>query len=254
MERTCIEVGNTTFKVARSREEGSAGWDVTRFRTASSLYTGLNGDTNLLLAPVAEERAATLQSYLEEKGCTVQRIERASLSAYLGDSYETPATLGLDRLLNLMGLRGDGVVVSCGTCITVDLAIDRRLRFGAILPGYATAARGMKEAVPALPAPSLEGTPTIPSLTSQNSVDLGILHGTTHAALGIARELCRSEAINQTTSTSVPLVLTGGGAGLMRRMIEELGGVENLWEFGEMISVPGLLFDGMSRYASTLDT
>ncbi len=246
MERTCIEVGNTTFKVARPKH-GTKGWDVTRFKSAASLHKGLDGERELLLAPVAEERAAAVQGYLEEKGCIVRTIERASLRQFVKDSYDTPETLGLDRLLNLMGLRGDGVVISCGTCITVDCARDGRFRFGAILPGYATAARSMKEAVPALPTPSLEASPEVPSRTSQNSVDLGILHGTTHAALGIARDL-----IGDPSRTPIRIVLTGGGAGLMKRVIEESGQSEKMKGFDELISVPGLLFDGMKKLESTI--
>ena len=242
MERSWVEVGNTTFKLARPRE-GEKGWSVSRFKSISGLLGAVDERSEIIVAPVAEERAAELQRVSSERELHVRTIGRGSLLSFIGDSYDTPETLGLDRILNLAGLRGDGVVMSCGTCITVDAIIESRPAFGAILPGFATASRGMMAAVPVLPKPALEATPGIPSRSSQNSVDLGILHGTMHAALGIARSLAESV---QRNPESPPLVLTGGGAGLMARMVREIGG-DGDWTADSVVTVPGLLFDGMRR-------
>lgn len=245
-QTTYLEVGNTTIKIGHRTPDGR--WTIERVGGAEATLNRLQRlgpDPDLLIAPVAGERGAELTALLEERGVRYRSITREDFADFLGDSYDTPETLGLDRILNLAGLREDAVVISCGTCITVDMRADRRPHFGAILPGYATAARGMSDAVPALPKALLHGDFTIPSRTSQSSVNLGILLGTTEAALGIARHL-----IGGVASATIPLVLTGGGANVM---VEMLGKIERTaaWPTEDVRVVGGLVFEGMREVCSS---
>jgi len=242
VSRTCIEVGNTTVKIARPTPDGR--WTIER---TNGVQSGLNRlkrylpSERILLAPVAAERGDELSGRMTDEGIDHEVITREHYSDFLAGSYDTPETLGLDRILNLKGLRGDGVVISCGTCITVDLRFQGRPYFGGILPGYATAAQAMADAVPSLPKARLDGEFTIPSRTSSGAVNLGLLVGTTEAALGIARHL-----INATGASppEIPLIATGGGAAILVEVLRKLKKIEQ-WPIKEPIVVPGLVFEGM---------
>lgn len=71
--------------------------------------------------------------------------------------YETPNTLGMDRLAAVAGARELApqrplMVVDAGTCITVDLLDDKDVyRGGAILPGLVMRFRALHEQTAALP-------------------------------------------------------------------------------------------------------
>lgn len=242
MSCTYIEVGNTTVKIARPTPDGR--WTIER---TNGVQSGLNRlkrylpSDRILLAPVAAERGSELSGLMTDEGIDHEVITREHFSDFLAGSYDTPETLGLDRILNLYGLRGDGVVISCGTCITVDLKFQGRPFFGGILPGYATAARAMAEAVPALPTARLDGEFTIPARTSSGAVNLGLLVGTTEAALGVARHLIEATGA---PSPEIPLITTGGGAAILVEVMRKLGKSTG-WPFDEPVVVPGLVFEGM---------
>lgn len=247
MSCTYIEVGNTTVKIARPTPDGR--WTIER---TNGVQSGLNRlkrylpSERILLAPVAAERGSELSGLMSGEGIDHEVITREHFSHFLAGSYDTPETLGLDRILNVYGLRGDGVVISCGTCITVDLKFEGRPYFGGILPGYATAARGMANAVPALPTAQLDGEFTIPARTSSGAVNLGILVGTTEAALGIARHLIHAA---EAPPPEIPLILTGGGAAILIDAIKTLNRT-NPWPTEEPVMAPGLVFDGMVSSSS----
>ena len=75
--------------------------------------------------------------------------------------YETPHTLGMDRVAAVVGARelcggGPLVVVDAGSCITIDLLDDADCyRGGAILPGIAMRFKAMHEYTAALPLVTL---------------------------------------------------------------------------------------------------
>jgi pantothenate kinase type III len=237
-----VEVGNTTVKLARRTPEG--GWIIER---TNGVQSGLNRlkrhlpAERILLAPVAPERGGELSRMMTEEGVEHEVITHDKFTDFLAGSYDTPETLGLDRILNLKGLRGDGVVVSCGTCITVDMLYEGRPFFGGILSGYATAARSMASAVPTLPKGQLDGAYTIPSRTSRGAVNLGLLVGTTEAALGIARRLIKAVGA---PSKDIPLITTGGGAPILMEVLRKLEKTDE-WPDGEPVGVPELGFEGM---------
>ncbi len=242
MTTTYIEVGNTTVKIARRTPDDR--WVIER---TNGVGSGLNRlkrylpSDRIVLAPVAAERGDELSGLMRAEGIDHELLTREHFSDFLSGSYDTPETLGLDRILNLYGLRGGGVVISCGTCITVDLKFEGRPYFGGILPGFATAARGMAEAVPTLPTAQLDGDFTIPARTSGGAVNLGILLGTTEAALGIARHLLHAAS----APTDTPLILTGGGAPILMNVLGRLKKRAE-WPTGEPVIVPGLVFEGIA--------
>jgi pantothenate kinase type III len=216
-----LEIGNTTIKLARRAGDGS--FDIVRFDDLHSLLAELaDEDREILCAPVNERFGGeVIRQIVSDR---LRLITRDDLRSFVGDSYDTPETLGLDRILNLIGLGGDGIAISCGTAITVDAVVDGRPRWGAILPGFRTAADGLHERVPALPHVSPGDAVGLPARTSHQSVANGVLLGTALAVRGIVERL----AVGR-------VVATGGDAWVL----------QSLWDWVKVDE--GLLFRGMNQ-------
>lgn len=226
-----IEVGNTTFKLAERRSEGA--FHIRRFDSATDLAAALSPDSQLLIAPVAESGSAELSSAITTQPHSF--LSRADFATFVGASYDTPETLGLDRILNLYGMTGDGLVLSCGTAITVDAVVGGVPAWGAIMSGFETAVHGLNERIPLLPTVSESDLNGIPARTSSQSVANGTLLGTALAALGLARMLGRAVGLSE----AHPIILTGGDAEQMAR----------LWPEDISCEIrPALLFEGMERW------
>lgn len=227
-----IEIGNSTLKVARRSPVG--GFVVERPDDPGDLAARIRSEAGpVALAPVAEGRAAEILSLLAGEP-NLRVLNRSLFAGFIGDSYDTPDTLGLDRVLNLLALDADGIVISCGTAITIDAIAEGRPCWGAITSGFRTAARGLNAGAPALPIVSEEDLGALPARTSRQSVANGVILGTALAA----RELASLLAERSSLPADAPLILTGGDAGLMSRLLRSARPVEVR---------PALLFEGMER-------
>ncbi len=223
-----IEIGNTTVKLVRPGHDGA--FDVVRLDAPEDVLRMVADESGeIVCAPVGGELSSRLLGQMQ-RSSDVRVLTASDVASFVGDSYRTPDSLGLDRVLNLLALDHDAIVISCGTAITVDATINGNPRWGAILPGFATAASGLHERVPTLPLVSLAEAVGIPARTSVESVANGVLLGTARAAQSIGEELAPHTAT----------VLTGGDAATMRR----------LWN-GTLPTIDdALLFRGMLRVVS----
>ncbi len=202
-----LEIGNSTLKVARPVAGGA--FVVERHTDADALVRSLEGTPGeIICAPVGAARRGEV---LERLGGRVRLIEQADLAGFIGASYDTPGTLGMDRVLNLLGMPGDGIAISCGTAITVDAVAGGVPCWGAIMPGFTTAAGGLHARIPALPLVSPDDDAGLPARTSRASVANGVLLGTAGGAMAIALELARILF----GGAPPRVVITGGDAPLM---------------------------------------
>ena len=179
-----LEIGNSTIKVAHA-----SGSDIVieRYSNLEALIRRCEAsDEPVICAPAGREMSEKVIERLEERR-DVRVVRREDFRGLIGNSYDTPETLGLDRILNLAGMEKDGVVISCGTAITIDARVDGAPLWGAILPGFRTAAEGLHARVPVLPLASLDDEPRLPARTSIESVTNGILLATARGAQSIAR-------------------------------------------------------------------
>ncbi|MCB0712105.1 MAG: type III pantothenate kinase [Ignavibacteriae bacterium] len=226
-----IEVGNSTLKLAHRNSDGT--FRVSRFTHPTHLLEEIPPKAEMLLAPVAESQVGNILPQLKERG-TVRLLGRDQFREFLADSYDTPETLGLDRILQLFALDVDAIVISCGTAITIDALFRGSPFWGAILPGFTTASRGLSAQAPALPVVSSNDTVLLPARSSRTSIANGILLGTTLALQGLADMLADEIGASQ----SLPVIVTGGEAEVLR----------SFWRREREVTVrPALLFEGMAR-------
>ena len=132
--------------------------------------------------------------------------------------YETPETLGMDRVAAVTGARQLAsktplVVVDAGTCITIDFLDDQDVyRGGAILPGLTMRLRAMNEQTATLPliVPTDEersGRVAIPleGRSTREAILAGVLRAAVYEIQGFIDEYARRYE-------DVKLFLTGGDA------------------------------------------
>ena len=129
-------------------------------------------------------------------------------------AYETPHTLGADRWVTALAAHrrhGRAVVVDCGSATTVNLVeADGTFHGGAIAPGLRAFTAGLAAATPALPVPRLDSTPSVPSRSSQDAVDTGVLLG----YCGLVERLAAARSVS---AGPAHVVVTGGNSERLRR-------------------------------------
>ncbi|MFM7234414.1 MAG: type III pantothenate kinase [Flavobacteriales bacterium] len=142
---------------------------------------------------------------------TSAQIVRVSVSLKLpfSISYETPETLGHDRLANIAGavtqMPGRNVlVIDCGSCITYSLLIKGTFAGGSISPGIGMRYRALHEFTGSLPLVDTESTvPAIPGRSTTDSIRTGVQRAI----------LFETEAMIETYRAqfeNLEVVLTGG--------------------------------------------
>jgi len=229
-QTTLLEIGNSTIKVAHIAPGGDIA--IERYSNLEALLRRCElSDGPIICAPVGDALSTPTIERLEAAR-EIRVLRREEFAGFIGDSYDTPGTLGLDRILNLLGMGGDGVAISCGTAITIDAVAGGRPVWGAIMPGFRTAAEGLHARVPVLPLVGLDARPGLPARTSLASVTNGVLLGTALGAEGVARLLAR----DLFGGAPPRVILTGGDAALLK----------GLWGGEEAAEVDeALLFRGM---------
>lgn len=147
--------------------------------------------------------------------------------------YNTPQTLGMDRVAAVCGARlnapeGNLMVVDAGSCITVDLlTADDSYEGGAILPGIRMQLRAMNQFTAKLPLiePSNDKATPIIGKTTEECLRSGSLRATAFALEGyIAETRCDT------------VFLTGGDAPLLATFLRH-----------ETQLCPDLLMEGLNR-------
>jgi type III pantothenate kinase len=142
-----------------------------------------------------------------------------SSEAPIINRYATPATLGADRLANVVAAAHyfsdrPALVVDLGTCITYDvLEGDGSYAGGAITPGLLMRAKAMNAYSARLPMVEPPEAPSVLGASTQGALEAGIHHG----ILGEMREFVRAYGKER---PSMAVVLTGGDALRFARAME----------------------------------
>ncbi len=239
-----LEVGNTTYKIARRISETS--WSVERFSNPVSCIEALDRSVNrpTLLIPTSPGRTDALIETAGLDGIGIPILDRTRFASFIDGVYDTPETLGFDRILQLFGLDDDAVVISYGTAITVDALIAGRPCFGGILAGRRPVESALAAAAPSLPRPDIMTRPVLPSRSSDASVSLGLAASLVDAPLGLARRL--AGLVGREAMSPLMLRLTGGDA---LTMADHIRAIAPEHGFADVSVDPDLLFDGAALLA-----
>jgi type III pantothenate kinase len=146
----------------------------------------------------------------------------------IGVSYPKPESIGPDRLANAAAARvyfgAPAVVVDFGTAVTFDV-VDRAGNYigGIIAPGLAVMTGYLHEKTALLPRIEIRETEAAVGKSTEEAMLIGAVQG----YRGLIRELI-TRLKKHLKTRSLPVVATGGYAGLMARGLPEITAVEPL--------------------------
>jgi type III pantothenate kinase len=243
LPRIVADLGNSRLKWGRLDPDGRLGVTVALPTDNPSEWApawddwGLTGiESSWSIASVNPPLADRLGQFLTERGVGSIHWYRSASEVSVRHDLETLWTAGVDRALavaaalNLNQGNGPGLVVSCGTAVTVErISVDGVWQGGAIAPGLKPMAKALHLLTALLPeiepreAPEAFGRSTIPALEA----------GVFWSVVGAIRELVTRQSAGL---TPLPwLIWTGGDASTFARWVDWPGAVV----------VPHLVLEGL---------
>ncbi|MGA9451631.1 MAG: type III pantothenate kinase [Verrucomicrobiia bacterium] len=144
----------------------------------------------------------------------------------IGIDYPKPDTIGQDRLANAVAARkrfgAPAVVVDFGTAVTFDV-VNRAGNYagGIIAPGLAAMTDYLHERTALLPRIKIREVRTAVGRSTEQAMLVGAVHG----YRGLVRELI-AELKRELKVKRLPVVATGGYAGLIAARLPEISAVE----------------------------
>jgi type III pantothenate kinase len=178
-----VEIGNTAIKIA----EVLSGSIRSVERFLHDDYGALTASLNRLQATHRELAVAAtgkapdaVMKLLNDRFSTTALT--AELPTPLQNSYETPQTLGIDRLANAVMAAISRplqpvMVIDLGTCVTYDLVVNGTFIGGAIAPGLHMRIRAMAEFTAALPMVELPSSAALIGKNTHACLQSGSLNG-----------------------------------------------------------------------------
>jgi type III pantothenate kinase len=146
----------------------------------------------------------------------------------IGVDYPRPETIGADRLANALAARvrfgAPVLVVDFGTAVTFDV-VDARGNYvgGVIAPGLSAMTDYLHERTALLPRVRIRAVRRYLGRSTEEAMRIGAVHG----YRGLVRELIAGLR-RELEAPGMPVVATGGYAGLMARGLPEIRKVNSL--------------------------
>ena len=145
--------------------------------------------------------------------------------ALVGIDYPSPKSIGPDRLANAVAVchhfGAPSVVVGFGTAVAFDVVDARRNYVGGIIaPGLAAMTDYLHEKTALLPRIRIREVDAIVGKNTEQAMLIGAVHG----YRGLIRELL-AELKRELKVKNLPVVATGGYAGLMAAKLPEITAV-----------------------------
>jgi type III pantothenate kinase len=225
-----IDIGNSSVKAAVF--EGAQPAEVLSLSDDSleALTEALGGRRILHsgIASVVPARTAAVAAAVREATGTEPLIVHAGIDLPFALAYETPGTLGADRIAAAAGAvalfpEADPlVVIDAGTAVTIEVISEGTYRGGAIAPGPDVLRRALAAGTAQLP----EVSPELPSSPIGRSTRQAIQAGVMMGFVGAVRELLARTAEQLPSSPRV--VATGGWGPVLAAHLSEIDDVEPL--------------------------
>ena len=136
------------------------------------------------------------------------------------NSYETPQTLGLDRLMNAVAAdylfkNNNVLVIDCGTCLKIDfVSLDNGFEGGAIAPGLAMRYKSLNQFTHQLPLLEPHRFNDLTGKSTEDSIHNGIMSGMAYEIIGAV------EAYSE-KYPDLKLIITGGDYHCFQDIIEK---------------------------------
>lgn len=201
------------------------------------------GDQPWIISTVNPPLAARLEAFLHARGVRRMHWFRSAADVPIKHALDHPERAGADRAFAVLaavasqGLGRPGIVVSCGSAITVErISAEGIWLGGAIAPGLGLSARALNEGTAQLPFVNAREAPAAWGNSTQPALEAGIFWG----AVGTIRELVMRQSEDLTPAPW--LIWTGGDARILAPHVA--------WR--ESRVVPDLVLLGLQQVGATL--
>jgi type III pantothenate kinase len=210
-----IDIGNTTAKAALTED----GIIVSKERFPSAgpeVIAGFIGGSKphaAIVSSVSHDPTLLLQ-FLRERISHVHHLTWHSKYPFATD-YETPETLGVDRLAAAAGALvhhpgADLLVIDAGSAVTIDLVSGGTYRGGSISPGLAMRFRALNEYTGRLPLINKTDSFEFPAKTTEDAIAGGVV-------MGLVYEINEYIRTFEKKYSKLVTVITGGDSGVITR-------------------------------------
>lgn len=249
MLRIVADLGNSRLKWGRVARMGEVAESVPLANDEPEAWTALWSRWRLgedasewAITTVNPPVADQLATFLAERGVAKITWYRSAADVPTRHLLDAPETAGADRALAVgaavaMHPAGrPGLVVSCGTAITVErVSADGIWQGGAIAPGLALSSKALHLLTAQLPLIVPREAPPPWGRSTRPALEAGLFWG----VVGSIRELLTRQAVD--LAPSPWLVWTGGDASILAPTID----------WAEVQVVPDLVLAGLARVAFT---
>ena len=201
-----IDIGNTQVKIGLFKEDIL--FEVKNIEPDAILsFLRKHDVSNVIISSVNKDDSVATE--LEEAYPDLL-VLKSDTAVPLNIDYETPATLGIDRVAAAVGainrFQGPMVVIDAGSCITCDL-IDENNVFqgGTISPGLQMRLQAMHTFTAKLPLLNLATPKQLVGRSTDSAMLSGAVNGTRHEITGFLREYKKKYA-------NLTVIICGGNA------------------------------------------
>lgn len=243
MLRVVADLGNSRLKWGRLAEDRTLEVlalpvdDPSAWQTAWSNWNPSGGPSSWAISTVNPPVADRLGRFLDALPGVSARWFRSAADVPVRHDLENPQTAGTDRAFAVLGAlagrpEGPGIVVSCGSAITVERILPEGIwQGGAITPGYRLAAEALDTLSTQLPLVQPDRPPFPWGRSTVPALEAGVFWGT----VGAIRALVAGQA--EGLHPRPWIVWTGGDAGLL------MG--PTALDFPDVRLAPALVLDGL---------
>jgi len=231
-----LDIGNTNThlgladgcRVLRQGNLPTGAWFAGMARAGLKRFVGrakVQGAVLCSVVPRATPRAREAVRQLWKQPCL--ELSARTLRG-LGIDYPRPDTIGADRLANALAARHrfgvPVVVVDFGTAVTFDV-VDQHGNYvgGIIAPGLAAMTDYLHEKTALLPRIRIREVTRVIGRSTTEAMLVGAVHGYRGLVRGLLGELKRALHVRR-----LPVVATGGYAGLIAAGLPEIDAVDPL--------------------------
>ncbi|HOM41656.1 MAG TPA: type III pantothenate kinase [Bacteroidales bacterium] len=227
------DIGNTTVKLAVYKSELKE--ELHRFESLDK--NSLNDfickhDIDKAIISSVKDIPGFITEVLGEKVSFLHILSARSKLPFAID-YETPETLGSDRIAGIAGAfmsfpGKDCLIIDAGSAITFDFLINGRFKGGNISPGIEMRFRALNAFTGRLPKVQITSTYTFPALNTHDAVAAGVISGVIYEI----NEYIRT--FEQLYDSSI-IIITGGDSGFLKDRIAD-----------KPVYMPDIVIDGLN--------
>jgi type III pantothenate kinase len=214
-----IDIGNSGTKIAvydKGIKTASARYNVLKKELLGDLILK-HSPQKAIISSVAGI-PSEIEDFLREKTEMLHILSHRSRLPFQVD-YETPETLGPDRIAAVAGAfnafgGSDALVIDAGTAITYDLLTGKRYRGGNISPGIDTRFRSLNMFTGRLPLVSGSENFRSPGLNTKDAIVAGVI-------MGVIFEINEYIRTFEEKHKHLKFIITGGDGEFLKERISE---------------------------------